>query len=498
MVAPEEACPNLQRLAADGLRGDVRLLRGDRLHPVALRARAIERGRPLVHGPSPGHEPSLAGSPAAGPADAAAVRVGPAVPGDHAAAPGADPQGHGALFARRRNSPTCARPPAVRRTPVRVFSTPDTPTPGGAAAVQRPIPRDDHQRGRRLQPLEGPRRHALARRRHLRQLGHVLLHPRRASGRVLVDRVSADAQANRTATRRSSRRRSAEFRRRDHGFDTHTEIAVSPEDDIELRRVTHHQPLPDTQDDRSHQLRGSGARPAGRGRAASGVQQPVRPDRDRSRPAGDPLHAPAALPRRADAVDVSPDGRARRGRSGEVSYETDRMRFIGRGNTVADPAGDERSRAELSDSRGLGARSDRRDPAPDHARARTRSATVDIVSGVGETREACLGLVEKYQDRRLADRVFDLAWTHSQVLLRQINATEADAQLYGRLASSVIYANPLAARRPEHPRARTAAGSPACGATRSPAICRSCCCRSTTRPTSNWCASSSRPTPTGG
>src|SRR5205085_2191415 len=29
----------------------------------------------------------------------------------------------------------------------------------------------------------------------------------------------------------------AEFRRRDHGYDTHTEIVVSPEDDIELRRV---------------------------------------------------------------------------------------------------------------------------------------------------------------------------------------------------------------------------------------------------------------------
>src|SRR4029077_17079445 len=38
-------------------------------------------------------------------------------------------------------------------------------------------------------------------------------------------------------------------------------------------------------------------------------------------------------------------------------------------------------------------------------------------------------------------RVFDLAWTHSGVTLRQINASESDAQLYGRLASSVIYAN---------------------------------------------------------
>ena len=32
--------------------------------------------------------------------------------------------------------------------------------------------------------------------------------------------------------------RAREFRRRDRGFDTHTEIAVSPEDDIELRRIT--------------------------------------------------------------------------------------------------------------------------------------------------------------------------------------------------------------------------------------------------------------------
>jgi len=33
-----------------------------------------------------------------------------------------------------------------------------------------------------------------------------------------------------------------------------------------------------------------------------------------------------------------------------------------------------------------------------------------------------LGLVEKYQDWRLADRVFDLAWTHSQVHLPRLGA----------------------------------------------------------------------------
>ena len=50
-------------------------------------------------------------------------------------------------------------------------------------------------------------------------------------------------------------------------------------------------------------------------------------------------------------------------------------------------------------------------------------------------------------DRHLADRVFELAWTHSQVVLRQLNATEADAQLYGRLAELGALRQPGAARR---------------------------------------------------
>src|SRR5439155_23604350 len=67
--------------------------------------------------------------------------------------------------------------------------------------------------------------------------------------------------------------------------------------------------------------------------------------------------------------------------------------------------------------------------------------SINVVSGVAETRTLCMELVDKYQDPRFADRTFDLAWTHSQVLLRQMNATESDAQLYGQLAGSVIYAN---------------------------------------------------------
>ncbi len=119
-------------------------------------------------------------------------------------------------------------------------------------------------------------------------------------------------------------------------------------------------------------------------------------------------------------------------RTAEISFETDRMRFIGRGGSVAAPLAMTVTGA-LSNTDGSVL-----DPivAIRHRMVidAGATATIDMVSGVGETRDAVLQLVEKYQDRRLADRVFELAWTHSQVVLRQLNATEADAQLYGRLA----------------------------------------------------------------
>ena len=68
-----------------------------------------------------------------------------------------------------------------------------------------------------------------------------------------------------------------------------------------------------------------------------------------------------------------------------------------------------------------------------------QSATVHILTGVSQKRESALELVKKYRDQLLADRVFDLAWTHGQVMLRQVNITEAEAQLYSRLGFSHRY-----------------------------------------------------------
>ena len=76
------------------------------------------------------------------------------------------------------------------------------------------------------------------------------------------------------------------------------------------------------------------------------------------------------------------------------------------------------------------------------------TAIIDLVLGVTESRETALAQVEKYQSSRMADRAFDLAWTHSQVTLRQLNATEGEAQLYGRLAGALIYADPARRANP--------------------------------------------------
>ncbi len=229
----------------------------------------------------------------------------------------------------------------------------------------------------------------------------------------------------------------AEFRRRDHDYDTHTEIVVSPEDDIELRRlrITNRAQTRRTVEVTSYAevvLASSAADALHPAFSNLFVQTEIlaghRAILCTRRPRSLGEHAPwmfhAMAVHGADA--------------GEASYETDRARFIGRGRGAAAPqAMDE---AQLSGSQGSVL-----DPI---AAIRRRialepgqSATIDMVSGIGESREAALGLAGKYQDRGLADRVFDLAWTHSLVTLRQINATESDAQLYGRLASSVLYAN---------------------------------------------------------
>ena len=242
----------------------------------------------------------------------------------------------------------------------------------------------------------------------------------------------------------------AEFRRRDaldavggagYGegeIETYTEIVVSPEDDIELRRV----------------------RITNRSRSRREIEVTSYAEVVIAPPATDALHP--AFSNLFVHTEILPERGAilctRRPRSvgerapwmlhlmvvhgapcGEVSFETDRARFIGRTRSTVAPQA-------MTDQAGLsGSDGSVLDPIvairnrvmlePDQA------VTVDIVSGMAESRDVAVCLVEKYRDRHLADRVFELTWTHSQVVLQQLNASEADSQLYARLASVVIHAD---------------------------------------------------------
>jgi cellobiose phosphorylase len=230
----------------------------------------------------------------------------------------------------------------------------------------------------------------------------------------------------------------AEFRRRDNELDTHTEIVVSPEDDIELRRVriTNRSRLRRTIDVTSYAevvLTSAVADTIHPAFSNLFVQTEIISDRQAILCTRRPRSVEEKVPWMFHEMTVHGAD------TGAVSFETDRMEFIGRGRNIASPKA-------MTDTDLLsGAQGSVLDPIvairynimldPEE------SAIIDIVTGMSETREGALGLVDKYQDRRLSNRVFELAWTYSQVVLRQINASEADAQLYGRLASSIIYAN---------------------------------------------------------
>ncbi|MGV8945497.1 MAG: GH36-type glycosyl hydrolase domain-containing protein [Lutibacter sp.] len=224
-------------------------------------------------------------------------------------------------------------------------------------------------------------------------------------------------------------------------IDAHTEIVVSPEDDIEMRRL--------------HLTNNSGIRKILEITSYAEVVLASSAS-DLSAPAFSNLFVQTEIiphqntilcTRRPRSTEEKPPWMfhlmATEGKVvEEISYETDRMAFIGHGNSIVNPQA-MNNLGKLSGSQGSVL-----DPIvairlkiiiePEE------TITIDMVTGIAETKEICQGLINKYYDNKShKDRVFEMAWSHSQVVLRQINASEVDAQLYGRLASSILFANAL-------------------------------------------------------
>ncbi len=230
----------------------------------------------------------------------------------------------------------------------------------------------------------------------------------------------------------------AEYRRRDLDYETYTEIVVSPEDDIELRRlrITNHSDVRRAIEVTSYAEVVLAPQAADALQPSFGnlfVQTEIVPARRTILCTRRPRSATELTPWMFHLI--APHGVV----VGIPSFETDRTRFLGRGRTVAAPI------ALTGDTALSGSEGSVLEPIVaircQVALDAGESTTIDMVSGAAESREACLALAAKYQDRHLADRVFDLAWTHSGVMLRQINATPGDAQVFRRLAGPVLYAN---------------------------------------------------------
>ncbi|PVZ85829.1 cyclic beta 1-2 glucan synthetase [Serratia sp. S1B] len=227
----------------------------------------------------------------------------------------------------------------------------------------------------------------------------------------------------------------AEFQRQQGMLSVKTQVVISPEDDIELRRLT-------------LVNRGKQARIIEITSYAEVVLAPA--SNDLAHPAFSNLFVQTELLPDQDAILCHRRPREPQekspwllhmmilpGGSNQTSFETDRAKFIGRSRTPANPQALHQNRP-LTNSAGAVL-----DPImairqqvvlkPNHP------LTLDIFYGVCEDRASSLAMLEKYRDRYMADRIFELAWSHSQVVLRQLNVNEEDANLFNHLASAVIF-----------------------------------------------------------
>ncbi len=230
----------------------------------------------------------------------------------------------------------------------------------------------------------------------------------------------------------------AEFQRRDGSIETRMTIAVSPEDDIELRRIllTNRGKTPRTIEVTSYGEVVLQSQTADAAHPAFGnlfVQTSVLSE-----------HCALLATRRARSNTEQPPWLIHQltvhGAAAEFSYQTGREAFIGRGRSAAQPLAMDRP-GPLGNFAGAPL-----DPIVAIRRhfviEPEQTICLDMLLGVGATRQQVEAMAARYSDRRLTDRVMDLAWSHNQVMLQQLGATEAEAQLFGRLAGALLYPGP--------------------------------------------------------
>ncbi|MGB4592342.1 MAG: glucoamylase family protein [Coriobacteriia bacterium] len=231
----------------------------------------------------------------------------------------------------------------------------------------------------------------------------------------------------------------AEYRRLDGNIETHTEVVVSPEEDVEVRRITvsnrGREPLAlEVTSYAEVTLADRGADHAHKAfsnlfvetEAVAALNALLFSRRPRS------AHEQRLWGVHVLACDVPG--------SCDWSFETDRAAFLGRLGTPVAP------HAIAGDGRLTGTIGAVIDPIVSIRQtmviAPGESAHLAFTTGAAKTREAALGLAEKYHDVRSAQRALDMAWSTSQIELRDLGITPEEAVTYQRLASRMLLTDP--------------------------------------------------------
>ncbi len=237
----------------------------------------------------------------------------------------------------------------------------------------------------------------------------------------------------------------AQFRRRDDGIETQLEIAVSPQDDVEVRRLSltnfsdrvreieitsyAELALAPPADDAAHPAFGKLFLETSYHPALTALLCGRR-----LRSPGDP----GAWAVHVLATEDLPKG--------AVEWESDRERFLGRGRAPDDPA--------ALDGRALsGTTGAVLDPIAS-LRVRVRLAPggftrMAFSTGLAKSREAAEALADRYHDPGAAARTFTIAYSHAQIELRHLGITSEEAQQFMRLASAALYVDTSLRAGPE-------------------------------------------------
>ncbi len=231
----------------------------------------------------------------------------------------------------------------------------------------------------------------------------------------------------------------AEIVRRDGDVTSRLEVVVSPEDEAELRRVslTNHGNRTRTIELTSYLEIVLAAPAADLAHPAFSnlfVETEFVPSSGALLASRRPRSQDEPRPWAAHTATATGSG------AGTLQYETDRLRFLGRGQGV-------RTAASVLDggvlSNTAGAVLD-----PVFSLRRTvrlppgTTVRVTFTTLVAPSRAVALDLADKYRDPAAFDRAASMAWTQAQVQLRHLGIGHDDASLFQRLANRVLYSDP--------------------------------------------------------